>query len=61
VSDREARLTISDNGRGFNPDNAPMNMGSKLVSAFASQLKGEVATESSEQGTNFTLTFPIKN
>jgi two-component system, sensor histidine kinase PdtaS len=59
VSDREARLTISDNGRGFNPDNAPMNMGSKLVAAFASQLKGEIKTESSKRGTTFTLTFPI--
>ncbi|WP_353645087.1 histidine kinase dimerization/phosphoacceptor domain -containing protein [Mesorhizobium sp. WSM2239] len=61
VSDREARLTISDNGRGFNPDSAPQNMGSKLVAAFASQLKGEVKTESSKRGTTFTLTFPITN
>jgi two-component system, sensor histidine kinase PdtaS len=59
VSDHEARLTISDNGRGFDPDSAPQNMGSKLVAAFASQLKGEVATDSSERGTTFTLTFPI--
>jgi two-component sensor histidine kinase len=60
VSDQEARLTISDNGCGFSPDDAPMNMGSKLVAAFASQLKGEIATESSEQGTSFTLKFPIR-
>jgi two-component sensor histidine kinase len=59
VSDREARLTISDNGRGFNLDSAPQNMGSKLIAAFASQLKGEVKIESSKQGTTFTLTFPI--
>jgi two-component system, sensor histidine kinase PdtaS len=60
VSDREARLTISDNGRGFNPDKAPMNMGSKLVAAFASQLNGEVKTASSKDGTTFTLTFPVR-
>jgi two-component sensor histidine kinase len=49
VGESEARLTICDNGRGFNPDDAPMNMGSKLVTAFASQLKGEVKTESSKR------------
>jgi two-component sensor histidine kinase len=60
VSDREARLTISDNGRGFNPDSTPQNMGTKLIAAFASQLKGEVESESSERGTTFTLTFPVR-
>jgi two-component sensor histidine kinase len=60
VSDREARLTISDNGHGFNPDDAPKNMGGKLIAAFASQLKGEVKTESSKRGTTFSLTFPVR-
>jgi two-component sensor histidine kinase len=60
VSNREARLSISDNGRGFNPDDVPANMGSKLVAAFASQLKGAVETESSERGTTVTLTFPVR-
>lgn len=60
VSDREARLAISDNGRGFNASTAPKNMGSKLVAAFASQLNGETTTKSSKRGTTFTLTFPIR-
>jgi two-component system, sensor histidine kinase PdtaS len=60
IGDREARLGISDNGRGFNPDSAHQNMGSRLVAAFATQLKGEVKTESSKRGTSFTLTFPIR-
>lgn len=59
VGDREARLTISDNGRGFDPVNSPTNMGSKLVAAFASQLDGEITTKSSEGGTTVTLVFPV--
>jgi two-component sensor histidine kinase len=36
-----------------------MNMESKVVAAFANQLKEEVKTESSTRGTTFTLTFRV--
>ena len=55
----EARLRISDNGRGFTPAEAPKNMGSKLVAGFAAQLGGKVTVDTSENGTTFLLDFPL--
>jgi len=54
-----ARLQISDNGRGFEPEDVPKNMGSKLVAGFAGQLHGEIAIRSSAKGTDFVLDFPL--
>ncbi len=55
----DARLQISDNGGGFDPAEAPKNMGSKLVAAFAGQLGGKVTVDTSGQGTTFVLDFPL--
>jgi two-component system, sensor histidine kinase PdtaS len=57
--DNHARLQISDNGRGFEPENVTKNMGSKLVVAFAAQLEGKVDIRSSGEGTTFILDFPL--
>jgi len=55
----QARLRISDNGRGFAPEEAPKNMGSKLVAGFAAQLGGKATVETSKDGTTFLLDFPL--
>ncbi|MCC2689962.1 MAG: signal transduction histidine kinase, partial [Rhizobiaceae bacterium] len=57
--DNHARLQISDNGRGFEPESVTKNMGSKLVAAFAAQLEGKVDIRSSGEGTTFILDFPL--
>jgi len=54
----EARLTVSDNGRGFQ---TPKGNGSglKLIESLARQIGGHVQQESSAQGTTTAITFPI--
>lgn len=51
------RLTVSDDGPGYDPANAPRQMGGRLVEAFASQLGGTVRTES-QGATTVTVDFP---
>jgi two-component sensor histidine kinase len=54
----EARLTVADNGRGFqNPRIG--GSGLKLIDALARQIGGEVQQESSTHGTSTSLTFPV--
>jgi two-component sensor histidine kinase len=54
----EARLTISDNGRGIrNPSEG--GSGLKLTASLARQIGGTVEQESSESGTTTLLRFPL--
>jgi two-component sensor histidine kinase len=54
----EARLRVSDNGRGIqNPIGG--GSGLKLIASLARQIGGTIEQESSEAGTTTTLTFPL--
>jgi two-component system, sensor histidine kinase PdtaS len=54
----EARLSISDNGKGIDPSH-PAGSGTRLIKSLAAQIGGQVEQESSKQGTTTTLQFPI--
>ena len=54
----EARLVISDNGRGMhNPNHS--GSGLRLIASLAKQIGGSIESESGPAGTTITLTFPI--
>lgn len=54
----ELRLTVADDGQGFDPRRADSGLGGRLVNAFAQQLGGQVERESTSQGTAVHLTLP---
>jgi two-component system, sensor histidine kinase PdtaS len=54
----EARLSISDNGKGIDPSQRA-GSGSRLIKSLAAQIGGQVEQESSKQGTTTTLQFPV--
>jgi two-component sensor histidine kinase len=54
----EARLTVSDNGRGIQ-DHGSSGSGLKLIASLARQIGGRIDQESSEVGTTTTFTFPM--
>jgi two-component sensor histidine kinase len=54
----EARLTVSDNGRGMQNSNEN-GSGLRLIASLARQIGGTVDQESSSKGTTTTLTFPL--
>jgi two-component system, sensor histidine kinase PdtaS len=54
----EARLTVSDNGRGMQNSNEN-GSGLKLIASLARQIGGTVDQESNSNGTTTTLTFPL--
>jgi two-component system, sensor histidine kinase PdtaS len=54
----EARLTISDNGRGIQNPNEN-GSGLKLIASLARQIGGTIDQNSSDAGTTTTLTFPL--
>ena len=58
--DESVRLKVSDNGLGFDPSSkAPKGLGSKLMTAFARQLKGRLDIQSKPGGgTAITLYMP---
>jgi two-component sensor histidine kinase len=56
--DGRGRLTVSDNGVGFDPTIPAKGIGQKLVTALARQVGGEYAY-SSDNGARFDLTFPL--
>lgn len=54
----EARLTVSDNGRGIQSTNE-RGSGLKLITSLAKQIGGTIDQESTEMGTTTALTFPL--
>ncbi|WP_038960394.1 ATP-binding protein, partial [Bradyrhizobium japonicum] len=54
----EARLTVTDNGRGIQHPNEN-GSGLKLITSLARQIGGTVDQTSSDAGTTTTLTFPL--
>ena len=54
----EARLTVTDNGRGIQHPNKN-GSGLKLITSLARQIGGTVDQTSSDAGTTTTLTFPL--
>jgi two-component sensor histidine kinase len=55
----EAKLTVSDNGRGIGTPGKGGGSGIKLIASLARQIGGTVDQESSSQGTTTSLRFPI--
>jgi PAS domain S-box-containing protein len=54
----ELRLTVADDGQGFDPRRTDSGLGGRLVHAFAKQLGGQVERESTSQGTAVHLILP---
>jgi signal transduction histidine kinase len=54
------RLTVSDDGKGFDPRRSDSGLGGRLVDTFARQLGGQVARESGDTGTIVCLTLPSR-
>ena len=54
----EARLTVSDNGRGIGGSNE-QGSGLKLIDSLARQIGGTIEHQSSHSGTATILTFPL--
>ncbi|OYW99005.1 MAG: hypothetical protein B7Z15_21525, partial [Rhizobiales bacterium 32-66-8] len=54
----EGRLTITDDGHGFE-QRPSSGSGLKLIDSLARQIGGQVLTESSKSGTSTAVTFPI--
>ncbi len=54
----ELRLTVADDGSGFDPRRADSGLGGRLVEGFAHQLGGRVERESGSQGTTVRLILP---
>jgi two-component sensor histidine kinase len=54
----EARLTVSDNGRGIQSSNE-QGSGLKLIDSLARQIGGTIEQQSSQAGTTTILTFPL--
>jgi two-component sensor histidine kinase len=54
----EARLTVSDNGRGIQNSNK-QGSGLKLIASLARQIGGTIDQESTDTGTTTRLTFPL--
>jgi two-component sensor histidine kinase len=54
----EARLTVSDNGRGIQHLNEH-GSGLKLIASLARQIGGAIDQKSADTGTTTTLTFPL--
>ena len=52
------RLTVADDGGGFDPKRADSGLGGRLVEGFAQQLGGQLERESGKQGTTVCLILP---
>lgn len=52
------RLTVADDGKGFDPQRADSGVGGRLVEGFAQQLGGQLERESGSQGTTVRLILP---
>jgi two-component sensor histidine kinase len=54
------RLTVSDDGKGADPQRADSGLGGRLVDTFARQLGGKVERESGLHGTTVRLILPSR-
>jgi PAS domain S-box-containing protein len=54
------RLTVADDGQGFDPRRADSGVGGRLVDAFAEKLGGQVERTSDGQGTTVHLILPSR-
>ena len=52
------RLTVADDGKGFDPQRFDSGLGGRLVEGFAQQLGGQLERESGSQGTTVCLILP---
>jgi two-component sensor histidine kinase len=59
TDDGHGRLTIHDDGVGFDPAAPVKGIGQRLIRALTSQLGGESVIGSGPDGSTFTLTFPL--
>jgi two-component sensor histidine kinase len=60
AGDRRLRLSVEDDGEGFETDTGDAGIGARLIRTFGQQLGGDVAVHSSaEYGTVAEMTFPI--
>ena len=57
-ADGRGRLTVEDNGVGFDPAQPAKGIGRRLIAALTQQLGGE-SHAVSENGSTFTLVFPL--
>ena len=53
------RVEVFDNGMGLPPEEGREGLGTTLIKSLTSQLKGECAYAAIEDGTRFTLNFPL--
>lgn len=58
LDDARARLTIRDNGVGFDPTSQSKGMGTRLIRGLVAQMEGQHSIEAAE-GTRFVLWFPL--
>ena len=58
LTEGTAKLTIADNGPGFDPNTCHSGMGTKIIKGMVMQLYGS-HTYDFEAGTSFSLQFPI--
>jgi len=58
IGERRARLTVRDNGVGFNPQTMQQGMGSRLIRGVVNQLNGTHIFDGSD-GTTFTAELEI--
>jgi two-component sensor histidine kinase len=59
VNDRELRLTVSDNGIGYDTVNTPRSIGSRLIATFGQQVGGTSTVKSEPgKGTVVEIRFP---
>lgn len=59
VDENTARLTVQDNGVGFDPTAPVKGIGRRLITGLSAQLRGEQNQTSGTDGSVFTLTFPL--
>lgn len=59
LDDGTGQLTVADNGIGFDPEQPAKGIGRRLITALTQQLGGTSSFDSSEEGSLFTLNFPI--
>ena len=56
----ELRLTVSDDGKGVDPQRVDSGIGGRLVDAFSQQLGGQLERKSGSRGTIVRLTLPSR-